>query len=58
MQRLKEQVLTLSDSGPAELAHELIQRLDAPSDKGVDEVRDTLSAACREQQAFMVLNQT
>jgi len=51
-------VLTLSESGPAELAHELIQRLDAPSDKGVDEVRDTLSAACREQQAFMVLNQT
>ncbi|MGA8259324.1 MAG: addiction module protein [Arenicellales bacterium] len=40
LERLKSQVLTLSEPERAELAHDLIQSLDAPSDEGVDEAWD------------------
>ncbi len=37
LERLRSEVLTLSESERAELAHELIQSLDAPTDEGVQE---------------------
>lgn len=40
LEKLKSQLLTLSESERAELAHELIQSLDAPSDEGVDKASD------------------
>lgn len=40
LEKLKSQVLTLSESERAELAHELVRSLDAPSDEGVDEAWD------------------
>lgn len=37
LQRLRSQVLALSESERAELAHDLIQSLDAPRDNGSEE---------------------
>ena len=40
LQRLRSQVLALSDAERAELAHDLIQSLDAPRDNGSEEAWD------------------
>ena len=40
LQRLRSQVLALSDAERAELAHDLIQSLDAPRDSGTEEAWD------------------
>lgn len=37
MERLRSEVLTLSEPERAELAHTLIKSLDAPADEGVEE---------------------
>jgi len=37
LQRLRSEVLSLSESERAELAHDLIQSLDAPRDNGVED---------------------
>lgn len=40
LQRLRSEILALSESERAELAHDLIQSLDAPADSGVEEAWD------------------
>lgn len=40
LQRLRSQVLALSEAERAELAHDLIQSLDAPRDNGTEEAWD------------------
>jgi putative addiction module component (TIGR02574 family) len=40
MERLRSEMLTLSATERAELAHELIESLDAPRDEGVEEAWD------------------
>lgn len=37
LQRLRTEILALSEADRAELAHDLIQSLDAPSDTGVED---------------------
>lgn len=37
IQRLRSKILALSEAEPAELAHDLIQSLDAPRDKAVED---------------------
>lgn len=37
LERLRSELLTLSESERAELAHELVKSLDAPADEGVEE---------------------
>ncbi|MBN4053835.1 addiction module protein [Haliea sp. AH-315-K21] len=37
LEQLRSQVLTLSEQDRAELAHDLLQSLDAPADEGVEE---------------------
>jgi len=37
LQRLRSEILALSEAERAELAHDLIQSLDAPRDNGVEE---------------------
>ncbi len=40
LERLRSELLTLSEAERAELAHELIKSLDAPADEGVSESWD------------------
>jgi len=40
LQRLRSQVLALSEAERAELAHDLIESLDAPRDNGTEEAWD------------------
>ena len=40
LERLRSEVLALSESERAELAHDLIKSLDAPADEGVEEAWD------------------
>jgi putative addiction module component (TIGR02574 family) len=40
LQRLRSEILTLSEAQRAELAHDLIQSLDSPRDDGVEDAWD------------------
>jgi len=40
LQRLRSQILALSEAERAELAHDLLQSLDAPRDNGTEEAWD------------------
>jgi putative addiction module component (TIGR02574 family) len=40
LQRLRSEILALSEAERAELAHDLIQSLDAPRDNGVEDAWD------------------
>ena len=40
LQRLRSEILTLSEAQRAELAHDLIQSLDSPRDNGVEDAWD------------------
>ena len=40
LQRLRSEVLALSEAERAELAHDLIQSLDAPRDNGIEDAWD------------------
>ncbi len=40
LERLRSEMMTLSETERAELAHELIKSLDAPRDNGVEEAWD------------------
>jgi len=54
MERLRSEVLTLSEPERAELAHELIKSLDAPADEGVEAAWDT--ARSREESPKLILD--